>query len=59
MILTSWSYLLIHYGTEARGYSLAIFLPVSRYALQQFEERRSWIWTTVFWSAVYRFSRAP
>ena len=24
--LTSWSYLLVHFGTEARGYSLAIFL---------------------------------
>jgi hypothetical protein len=51
--LTSWSYLLIHYGTEARGYSLAIFLALlAWYALQQFEERRSWIWTIVFWSAV-------
>jgi uncharacterized membrane protein len=53
VILTSWSYLLIHYGTEARGYSLAIFFALlAWYALQQFEERRSWIWTTVFWSAV-------
>ena len=25
VILTSWSYLLIHFGREARGYSLAIF----------------------------------
>ena len=53
VILTSWSYLLIHYGTEARGYSLAIFFALlAWYALQQFEERRSWIWTIVFWSAV-------
>src|SRR6266496_1741005 len=36
-----------------RGYSLAIFFALlAWYALQQFEERRSWIWTVVFWSAV-------
>ena len=53
VILTSWSYLLIHFGTEARGYSLAIFFALlAWYALQQFDERRSWIWTIVFWSAV-------
>jgi MFS family permease len=53
MILTSWSYLLIHFGTEARGYSLAIFFALlAWYALQQFEERHSWIWIIVFWSAV-------
>src|SRR5262249_42051212 len=53
VILASWSYLLIHYGTEARGYSLAIFFALlAWYALQQFEERRSWIWIIVFWSAV-------
>ena len=51
--LTSWSYLLIHYGTEARGYSLAIFFALlAWYALQQFEDRRSRIWTIVFWNAV-------
>lgn len=53
VILTSWSYLLIHFGTEARGYSLAIFFAlVSWYSLQQFEERRSWSWIIIFWSAV-------
>jgi hypothetical protein len=53
VILSSWSYLLIHFGTEARGYSLAIFFTLlAWYALQQFEERRSWIWIVVFWSAV-------
>ena len=53
VILTSWSYLLIHFGTEARGYSLAIFFALlAWYALQQFEEKRSWLWTVVFWSAV-------
>src|SRR5947208_9127482 len=53
VILTSWSYLLIHLVTEARGYSLAIFFALlAWYALQQFEERRSWIWIIVFWSAV-------
>ncbi len=51
--LTSWSYLLIHFGTEARGYSLAIFFALlAWYALQQFEERRSWTWVSVFWLAV-------
>jgi hypothetical protein len=53
VILTSWSYLLIHFGTEARGFSLAIFFALlAWYALQQFEEKRSWLWTVVFWSAV-------
>jgi hypothetical protein len=52
VILTSWSYLLIHFGTEARGYSLTIFFALlAWYALQQFEETRSWTWTIVFWSA--------
>jgi len=52
VILTSWSYLLIHFGTEARGYSLAIFFALlAWYALQQFEERRSRAWTVIFWSA--------
>jgi MFS family permease len=53
VILTSWSYLLIHFGTEARGYSLVIFFALlAWYALQQFEGKRSWSWTVVFWSAV-------
>ena len=40
VILTSWSYLLVHYGTEARGYSLVIFFALlAWYALQQFEDR--------------------
>jgi len=53
VIFTSWSYLLIHFGTEARGYSLAIFFALlAWYALQQFEERRSWTWVSVFWLAV-------
>jgi len=52
VILTSWSYLLIHFGTEARGYSLAIFFALlAWYALQLFEQRRSWTWMIVFWSA--------
>jgi hypothetical protein len=39
VILTSWSYLLIHFGTEARGYSLTIFFALlAWFALQQFEE---------------------
>jgi len=51
--LTSWSYLLVHFGTEARGYSLAIFFALlAWYALQQFEDRRSWTWMIVFWSGV-------
>jgi hypothetical protein len=50
VILTSWSYLLIHFGTEARGYSLAIFFALlAWYALQRFDERKSSTWRTVFW----------
>jgi hypothetical protein len=61
VILTSWSYLLIHFGTEARGYSLAIFFALlAWYALQQFEDTvagggdsgHPWIWIILFWSAV-------
>src|SRR5262245_45654028 len=53
VILTSWSYLLIHFGTEARGYSLAIFFALlAWYSLQQFEKRRSRTWIIAFWSAV-------
>lgn len=53
VIFTSWSYLLIHFGTEARGYSLAIFFALlAWYALQEFLGKRSWIWMVVFWSAV-------
>jgi len=53
VILTSWSYLLIHFGTEARGYSLVIFFALlAWYALQKFEEKRSCVWIIVFWSAV-------
>jgi len=53
VILTSCSYLLIHFGTEARGYSLVIFFALlAWYALQQFDEERSWSRTVVFWSAV-------
>ena len=52
VILTSWSYLLIHFGTEARGYSMAIFFAfLAWYALQRFEEGRSWFWIIIFWSA--------
>jgi hypothetical protein len=53
VILASWSYLLIHFGTEACGYSMVDFSALlAWYALQQFEERRSRAWTVVFWSAV-------
>ena len=39
VVLTSWSYLLVHFGAEARGYSLAIFFALlAWYALQQFEK---------------------
>src|SRR5436190_10923928 len=52
VILTSWSYLLIHFGTEARGYSLTIFFALlAWYSLQQFEEGRSRAWALVFWGA--------
>jgi hypothetical protein len=53
VILTSWSYLLIHFGTEARGYSLVIFFALfAWYALQQFDENRSSTWMIIFWGAV-------
>jgi hypothetical protein len=61
VILTSWSYLLIHFGTEARGYSLCIFFALlAWYALQQFEDSvaggadsgRAWAWIIIFWNAV-------
>jgi hypothetical protein len=53
VILTSWSYLLIHFGTEARGYSLCIFFALlAWYALQQFKQKRSWKWMILFWIAV-------
>ena len=53
VVLASWSYLLIHFGTEARGYSLAIFFALlAWYALQQLDEKRSWIWLIIFWCAV-------
>jgi hypothetical protein len=52
VILTSCSYLLIHFGTEARGYSLAIFFALlAWYALQRFEQERSWVWIVLFWTS--------
>ena len=53
VILTSCSYLLIHFGTEARGYSLTIFFALlAWFALQEFDERRLRTWLIVFWSAL-------
>jgi hypothetical protein len=51
--LTSWSYLLIHFGTEARGYSAVVFFALlAWYALLRFEERRSWRRLVFFWAAI-------
>jgi Dolichyl-phosphate-mannose-protein mannosyltransferase len=51
--LTSWSYLLIHFGTEARGYSAVVFFALlAWYALLRFQDRRSWLWRVLFWVAI-------
>jgi uncharacterized membrane protein len=51
--LTSWSYLLIHFGTEARGYSEVVFFALlAWYALLRFDERRSWFWLVLVWAAI-------
>ncbi len=49
--LTSFSYLLIYYSSEARGYSMAImFAFAGFYGLGRFAVRHSWPWAIVFWS---------
>jgi len=51
--LASASYLLIHFGGEARGYSAVICCALlAWYALLCFDERRSWRWAGVYWLAV-------
>jgi hypothetical protein len=53
VILTSWSYLLIHFGTEARGYSAAIFCALlAWYAALCFEQQPLWRWAGVGWAAI-------
>ncbi len=48
--LTSFSYLLIHYSSEARGYSLAVMFSFAGfYALRRFADQRTWPWAIVFW----------
>jgi len=51
--IASWSYLLIHFGTEARGYSAVMFSALlAWYALLRFEDHRAWRWAVVYWLAV-------
>ncbi len=51
--IASWSYLLIHFGTEARGYSAVVFFVLlAWYALLRFEDHRAWRWAVVYWLAV-------
>jgi len=49
-LLTGGSYLLIHYSSEARGYSLVVFFALaSWYTLQRFADRLRWRWVALFW----------
>src|SRR5204863_2837068 len=53
VVLVSCSYLLIHYGTEARGYAPAIFFAfLGWHALLGYIERRSGRFAALFWAAV-------
>ncbi len=48
--LTGFSYPLIHYSSEARGYSLAVmFAFAGLYALRRFADQRTWLWAIAFW----------
>ncbi len=48
--LTGGSYLLIHYSSEARGYSLVVFFSLATlFALERLSEKKSWFWAGFFW----------
>lgn len=52
MILTGFSYLLIHYSSEARGYGLVfLFLLTAFYAALRYEENQHWVWAILFWAS--------
>jgi hypothetical protein len=49
-LLTASSYLLIHFSSEGRGYSLVILFSLASYlVLQHFAERRRWRSAVAFW----------
>ena len=53
MTLLSTSYLLIHYGSEARGYSAAMLFALLVYeTLRQFLDDRRWQWSVAFSACV-------
>lgn len=53
ILLTGSSYLMIHYGSEARGYALAGgFALLAWYAALRGLEHRRWVWPILFWMAV-------
>ncbi len=48
--LTGSSYLLIHYSSEARGYSLVVmFAFAGFYSLRRFADQPAWPWAVAFW----------
>ncbi len=48
--LTAFSYLLIHYSSEARGYSLVVMFSFAGfYALQRLADRHTWPWALAYW----------
>ena len=48
--LTATSYLMIHFSSEARGYSLVIFFAVATlYTARRFLEGFRWTWAILFW----------
>jgi len=58
VLLLSGSYLMIHFSSEARGYSLVIFFAFSAFyaALRIAERRGGWLWIVVIWiSAILGF----
>ena len=51
-LLCATSYLLVHFSSEARGYSLVLFFGlVSLAALQDFPEKSDWKRVAVFWTS--------
>jgi hypothetical protein len=49
-LLTTTSYLLIHFSSEGRGYALVVFFALaSTLAVQRFAERKRWRSAAVFW----------
>ena len=50
MILLACSYIMVNYGSEARGYAMQVmFLLAALLALDHGLSRRSWVWAVVFW----------